>query len=88
MHKGRTLRNTNALLGTVKGVNGLKTGWTVASGYNLIVTAERGKTRLLAVILGGNSKTARDQSARRLVEAGFRHAGSPKKIRSVLARRR
>lgn len=54
------MRNTNALLGTVAGVNGLKTGWTVASGYNLIVTAQRGKTRLLAVVLGGSSRNARD----------------------------
>lgn len=88
MHRGRTLRNTNALLGTVKGVNGLKTGWTVASGYNLVITAQRGKTRLLAVVLGGNSKTTRDRSARRLVEAGFRHPGAPKKVRSTLARGR
>lgn len=86
MHRGRTLRNTNALLGTVKGVNGLKTGWTVASGYNLVITAQRGKTRLLAVVLGGNSKTTRDRSARRLVEAGFQHPGAPKKIRGALAR--
>lgn len=84
MHKGRTLRNTNALLGTVKGVNGLKTGWTVASGYNLIVTAQRGKIRLLAVILGGNTRDARDEAARRLVEAGFRHPGAPGKVQAAL----
>ncbi len=88
MHRGRTLRNTNTLLGRVEGVDGLKTGWTVASGYNLVITAQRGKTRLLIVILGGKTKTERDRSARRLVEAGFRHAGAPGKVRSVLARGR
>ena len=86
-HRGRTMRNTNALLGTVAGVNGLKTGWTVASGYNLIVTAQRGKTRLLAVVLGGSSRNARDGAARRLVEAGFRAPGSPKAVKKALGRR-
>lgn len=88
LHRGRTMRNTNALLGTVAGVNGLKTGWTVASGYNIVVTAQRGKTRLLAVVLGGNTKDRRDASARRLIEAGFRHPSSPKQVRHALGRRR
>ena len=82
------LRSANALLGTVAGVNGLKTGWTVASGYNIVVTAQRGKTRLLAVVLGGNTKDRRDASARRLIEAGFRHPSSPKQVRHALGRRR
>ena len=41
-HNARTLYNTNKLLGAVPGVNGLKTGYTGASGYNVIVTAQRG----------------------------------------------
>lgn len=76
-HKGAVLRNTNALLGAVPGVDGLKTGWTVASGYNLVVTAKRGKTRLLAIILGANTKEARSRSARELVEAGFKYPTKP-----------
>lgn len=86
LHQGRVMRNTNGLLGTVAGVDGLKTGWTVASGYNLIVTAQRGKTRLLAVVLGGKSRAQRDTAARRLLEAGFRHPASPKKVRQRLDR--
>lgn len=74
-HNGLTMQNTNALLG-VPGVNGLKTGFTVASGYNIIVTAARGKTRLLAVVLGGRSREARDGTARRLIEDGFRRASA------------
>ena len=88
LHKGNTMRNTNALLGKVRGVNGLKTGWTVASGYNLIATAQRGKVRLLAVVLGGKTRVIRDEAARRLLEAGFHHPKSPKKIRQRLARGR
>lgn len=87
-HRKRQMSNTNALLGSVRGVNGLKTGWTVASGYNLIVTAKRGKTRLLAVVMGGTSRRARDSMAERLIEAGFNGNGNPKKVRRALGYRR
>ena len=43
---------------------------------------------LLAVVLGGNSKDRRDSSARRLIEAGFRHPSSPKQVQRALGRRR
>ena len=79
-HKGFTMRNTNGLLGTVRGVDGLKTGWIAASGYNLIFTAQRGKTRLLGVVMGGVSKKSRDDAARRLLEAGFAAPNDTKKV--------
>ena len=87
-YRGRMTRNTNALLGQVPGVNGLKTGWTVASGYNLIVTAQRGKTRMLAVVMGGTSRVGRDNAARRLIEAGFRYPTAPKKVQQIFAGKR
>lgn len=84
LHRGLPMRNTNALLGGMSGVNGLKTGWTVASGYNLVVTATRGKTRLLLVLLGASSREQRDNSAKRLLEAGFQHPRDPKKVQASL----
>lgn len=84
MHKGMVARNTNPLLGSVKGVDGLKTGWTVASGYNLIITATRGKTRLLAIVLGGQDKQARDSAMKALLEAGFNNPRSPKSVAKAL----
>jgi D-alanyl-D-alanine carboxypeptidase (penicillin-binding protein 5/6) len=72
LHRGRTLPTTNSLLNVVDGVDGLKTGWTQASGYNIIVTAQRGGVRLLAVVLGAKSREARDDSVRALLESGFR----------------
>ncbi len=45
--------NRNMLLGSMEGVDGLKTGYIIESGYNLAITAERNGTRLIAVILGG-----------------------------------
>lgn len=84
VHRGAVARNTNTLLGRVPGVDGLKTGWTVASGYNLIVTAKRGNTRLLAIVLGCPDKKSRDELAVRLLDAGFRYPASPLKARQMI----
>lgn len=84
LHRGLPMRNTNALLGSMDGVNGLKTGWTVASGYNLVVTASRGKTRLLAVVLGAQNREQRDETARSLIEAGFMSPRDPRKVQASL----
>ncbi len=84
MHKGQVVRNTNSLLGRIQGVNGLKTGWTVASGYNLIITAKRGKTELLAIILGAPDKAERDSMAVRLLDAGYRYPNSPAAVKNFI----
>lgn len=68
-HRGRTLYNTNGLLGT-QGIDGLKTGFTSA-GYNIIVTAAYNKTRLLAVVMGARNKTARDAAVDELLAKGL-----------------
>lgn len=83
MHKGAVAKNTNSLLGRIAGVDGLKTGWTVAAGYNLIVTAKRGKTRLLVIVLGCPNKEARDSAAIRLLDAGFKFPDSPVQARAM-----
>ena len=84
LHNGMTFGNTNPLLGLVQGVDGLKTGFTVASGYNVIITATRGKTRLLAVVLGGKTSARRNNAAHRLIEAGFKFPTSKKQVRQNL----
>ena len=81
LHNGTSFGNTNPLLGVVQGVDGLKTGFTAASGYNVIITATRGKTRLLIVILGGKTSAQRNDAARRLLEAGFKYPTSRKQLR-------
>ena len=83
-HGGHVLTTTNPLLGAVCGVNGLKTGWTVASGYNIVVTAIRDNTRLMCVIMGGKSRVGRDLFARRLIEAGFRSPTSAQSVREAV----
>ncbi len=69
--RGRMLRTHNALLGKVDGVDGFKTGYTHASGYNLTISAQRDGRRIIAVVMGGASNTARNQHMERLVDRAF-----------------
>lgn len=54
------LNSTNALLGKVGGVDGLKTGYHKAAGSNIILTAQRGNDRVIVVILGSNKAKNRN----------------------------
>ena len=65
---GNTYSNHNRLLGRVKGVNGIKTGYTRASGFNLVSSAKRGRREIIAVVLGGDSGKARDARMTELIE--------------------
>ncbi len=62
-----TIGNHNRLVGTVKGVDGLKTGYTRAAGSNLATSAELDGRSIVAVVLGGRSSAARDATMRKLV---------------------
>jgi D-alanyl-D-alanine carboxypeptidase len=61
------MHNHNALLGQVKGVDGIKTGYTEASGYNLVSSVRREEKHIIAVVLGGTSNAARDTRMRQLI---------------------
>ena len=54
--------NRNGLLGAIDGVDGLKTGFVVESGYNFALTAVNGDMRLIVVTLGGPGDTAAEGS--------------------------
>jgi len=66
------MRNTNPLLGTYPGCDGLKTGHTEAAGYHLIATAKRNGVRLISVIMHTNSRRAQAAASTRLLDYGFR----------------
>ena len=70
-YKGRTYRNHNELLKTYKGTDGVKTGYTRASGYNLAVSTIRRGRRLIAVVFGGKSARSRDRHIASLLDKGF-----------------
>lgn len=76
-HNGVVTYNKNPLLGNYEGADGLKTGWVNASGYNLVSTARRGDTRLLAVVMGAENSKLRAREIHRLMEAGFAASGAP-----------
>lgn len=70
-HNGRTEPNHNPLVGNYPGIEGLKTGWVTAAGYNIIVSAQQNGHRLIGVILGAPNTGIRAAEARRLLNAGF-----------------
>jgi D-alanyl-D-alanine carboxypeptidase len=67
-YHGVSMRNHNHLLGNVAGVDGIKTGYTRDSGFNLVTSVRRGNRHLVAVVLGGSSGAARDERMRALIE--------------------
>ncbi|MGB6230127.1 MAG: D-alanyl-D-alanine carboxypeptidase family protein, partial [Litorimonas sp.] len=67
----RGRRNTNALLRSREDVDGFKTGYTRASGYNLVISATRDGRRLLAVVLGGASSGSRNTHMSDLIDRGW-----------------
>lgn len=69
--RGQLLRNHNRLLGKMPGVDGIKTGFTNASGFNLAASAVRDGRRLIAVVMGGPSTAVRDENAQDLLLTGF-----------------
>mgnify|MGYP003631608958 FL=1 len=68
---GKTYKNHNELLNTVDGVDGIKTGYTRASGFNLMTSAKRDNHRIIAIMLGGSTSKSRNAHVAALVEAAF-----------------
>jgi D-alanyl-D-alanine carboxypeptidase len=67
----RTLGNHNRMLASYTGMDGIKTGYTNASGFNLAASAVRKGRRLVAVVMGGNSAPSRDVRMAKLLDRGF-----------------
>jgi D-alanyl-D-alanine carboxypeptidase len=68
-------KSHNELIGKVHGVDGIKTGYTRASGFNLLTSAERDGHRVIAVVLGGATAKSRNDHVEALVEAAFASFG-------------
>ncbi len=64
----RRYGNHNKLLGRVEGVDGIKTGYINASGFNLVTSVRRGGKHMVAVVMGGRTGASRDQHMKELVE--------------------
>ncbi len=80
--RGSTMGNHNHLLGRVEGMDGIKTGYTNASGFNLLTSVKRGGRRIVSVVLGGKSAAGRDRIMAGLIEDHLDSA-SPNKTSMV-----
>ncbi len=67
-YHGQTMRNHNQLLGHVEGMDGIKTGYTQASGFNLVASVRRDNRHIVSVVMGGTSAGSRDARMRSLIE--------------------
>jgi D-alanyl-D-alanine carboxypeptidase len=76
--KGRKYRNHNKLLFGYDGTDGIKTGYTRASGFNLTASVRRGNKHLVAVVLGGRTGSQRDAAMRALLDKHFPAASDVK----------
>jgi D-alanyl-D-alanine carboxypeptidase len=82
----RTFRNTNRLLHARSDVTGMKTGYTRASGFNVVVTATHGQQKVISVVLGGRTSAQRFQAAAALLGAAYRTVPPPPEKIDVASR--
>jgi len=80
---GARHRNHNHLLGRVEGVDGIKTGYTRASGFNLLTSVRRGGRHIVAVVLGGRTAGARDHAMASLIEERIADATSTRTAHAI-----
>ena len=74
---GRVIFNHDRMLQSYDGADGLKTGYTVLSGHNLVTSATRGGVRLIGVVMGAASNPERDVQMASLLDDGFESMGVP-----------
>jgi D-alanyl-D-alanine carboxypeptidase len=70
-YNGETMHNHNHLMEWYDGVDGIKTGYIGASGFNLVASVKRDGRRLIGVVFGGQSAAARDRHMAQLLDAAF-----------------
>lgn len=70
-YKGHVHQNHNRLLGKIPGLDGIKTGFINASGFNLAASVVRDNRRIIAVVMGGESPQARNKKMVKLLEAAY-----------------
>lgn len=73
-YRGEIMRNHNTMLFSYEGMEGMKTGFTSAAGFNLLASAHRGEKRILAVVLGGASAGSRNAAMRAILDSSWSKA--------------
>jgi len=85
-YRGSVIRNHNHLLGHVEGVDGIKTGYTHASGFNLVTSMRRGNRHLVGVVMGGRSGGSRDATMRNLLAEHLEEASTRRTVAAITER--
>ncbi len=86
-YAGKNYRNHNRLLGRIKGVDGIKTGYTRASGYNLVSSVQSGRRSIVGVVLGGRSGKSRNAQMTSLIRKYLPKASRGYKRQIVASRK-
>jgi len=79
-YNGEEMRNHNHLMDWYDGVDGIKTGYIAASGFNLVASVKRDGRRLIGVVFGGQSAHARDRRMAQLLDVAFAHKAMPPEV--------
>ncbi len=82
---GESIGNHNHLLGSVEGVDGIKTGYISASGFNIVTSVHRANHYLVAVVFGGSSAGSRDERMRELIRDHIAEAATQRTTSVVAA---
>ncbi|WP_426526086.1 serine hydrolase [Bradyrhizobium sp. McL0615] len=85
-YHGQSIRNHNRLLGNVEGIDGIKTGYTRASGFNLVSSMRRGNRHLVGVVLGGRSGGSRDATMRNLLAENLEKGATKRTVAAISER--
>jgi D-alanyl-D-alanine carboxypeptidase len=86
-YAGASYRNHNTLLGTFAGMEGIKTGYTRSSGFNLVASVRRDGRHVVAAVFGGSTAASRNAEMRTLLSRGLARAGTTKSRRPLLLAR-
>lgn len=81
IYKGTKYSNHNNLLGSYSGTDGIKTGYTHASGFNLVASVERNGQRIIGVVFGGKKARSRDKHMIKLLNRYFKTNASKPLVR-------
>ena len=81
--RGKSMRNHNHLLGRIEGLDGIKTAYVNASGFNIVTSVNRAGRHIVAVVFGGRTANARDARVVSLIESNINIASAKRTVPPV-----
>jgi D-alanyl-D-alanine carboxypeptidase len=82
-YNGMTYKTHNYLLNDSLGTDGMKTGYTAASGFNILTSAQQGKYRVIAVTMGHKKVKERDEDVSKMMEISLNHMQRDSRINTA-----